>query len=117
VNRNGLAAALLAVAAVGSVVLVGQQAVMPSPRPTAEEACLSLADLQDVLEQSSLGDQAVLRARAARLADLLAEPSGQEGPAGSTAVARAILAVLDDPRATVADLEAAVAPVARSCRT
>ncbi|MCU0262603.1 MAG: hypothetical protein MUF09_02905 [Candidatus Nanopelagicales bacterium] len=116
-NRNGLAAALLVVAAVGSVVLVAQQAVMPSPRATSEEACLALADLQDVLEQSSLSDQAVLRARAARLADLLAGPSAQEAPSGSTAVARAIVAVLDDPRARVSDLEAAIAAIAWDCRS
>jgi hypothetical protein len=117
VRRNGLAAALLVAAAVGSAVLVAQQAITPSSRAASEEACPALADLQGVLEQVSVSDQAVLRARAARLADVLAGQSGEEEPSGSAAAARAIVAVLDDPRATVADLEAAIAPLVRSCRT
>ena len=116
-KRNSLAAALLVAAAVGSAVLVAQQAVTPSPRATSEGACPALADLQGVLEQASVSDQAVLRARAARLADVLAGQPREEEPSGSAAAAREIVAVLDDPRATVADLEAAIAPLVRRCRT
>jgi hypothetical protein len=116
VNRNGLLAASLVVAAGASAVLVAQQAVTASPRATPEQACLAAAELQEALGQSSVTDQAVLRVRAARLADLLAGQSGDQEPAGAVAVAAAIVGVLDDPRATVADLESAIAPMARSCR-
>jgi hypothetical protein len=117
VNRNGLAAALLGVAAAGSVVVVARQAVMPPAEVTPEEVCAALADLTDAVDQSSVTDQAVVRARAARLADLLVTQSGQDAPSGSLAVPRAIVAVLDDPRATVSDLSSATEPIARACRS
>jgi class 3 adenylate cyclase len=116
VNRPGIAAALLAAAAAGSVAMVARQWAEPVPGATPEQICLAVADLRDALDLSSLSDQAVLRARAAHVADMLAAPSLQDGPAGSKSVARAIVIVLDDPSATVADLVVAIEPIARQCR-
>ena len=72
-----------------------------------------MADLRSALDLSSVGDQAVVRARAAELADML----GSSAAKGSVdrAVARRMLAVLDDPGATLADLQLAVEPVAGPC--
>jgi hypothetical protein len=116
VNRQGIAAALLTVAAAGSIMLVAREWAEPAPGATSEQICAAVDDLRDALDLSSLADQAVLRARAANLADILAVPSLKGGPAGATSVAARIVAVLDDPGATVADLSEAVMPIARQCR-
>jgi hypothetical protein len=115
VNRPGIAAALVTLAAAGSVVLVARQWAEPVPGASSEQVCQAVAELQDALDLSSLGDQAVLRARASRLADLLADPAPKEESRVSVAVARDIVAVLDDQRSTVADLAGAIAPIARQC--
>lgn len=114
-NRPGVAAALLSVAAAGSLVLVARQWSAPVPVATSEQICAAVADLQDALDLSSLGDQAVLRARASQLADMLADPSPKKGPEVPRSVARDVVAVLDDRRATVADLAGAIAPIVRQC--
>ncbi len=115
-NRPAIGAALLTVAAAGSILLVGWEGAAPAPAATTGRICGAVTDLRDALDLSSLGDQAVLRSRAAHLADMLASPSPRDRPDGSVAVARQIVAVLDDPGATVADLAAAIEPIARECR-
>jgi hypothetical protein len=115
VNRPGVAAVLLAAAAAGSVLLVAWERAQPVTAATSDQICVAVASLQDALDLSSLGDQAVLRARAAHLADLLADPSPEDGPEGSASVAQDVVTVLDDSRATVADLAEAIAPVVTFC--
>jgi hypothetical protein len=115
VRFPGLAAILLATAAAGSVALVAAQWAQPAPAATAGQICEAVADLQEALDLSSVGEQAALRARAAKLVDLLTDPAPIEGPTGSESVARSILTVLDNPRSTVADLAAAIAPVVSQC--
>jgi len=113
VNRSELAAGLLTAAAAAAVVMVAQESVSTPAPVTAEQVCASVADLRSALDLSSVGDQAVVRARAAELADML----GDSPAKGSVdrAVARRMLAVLDDPGATLADLQRAVEPVAGQC--
>jgi hypothetical protein len=115
VNRPAVAAALLVAAAAGAVALLAVLWAQPVPAATGEQVCAAVADLQDALDLSSVGDQAVLRARAAQLADRLDDPAPRAGPEGSASVARDILRVLDDPRSTLADLAGAIAPVVRQC--
>ena len=114
-NRHVVAAALLTAAAAGSVVLVALEWSEPVPGATPGEICVAVADLRDALDQSSLADQAVLRERAAHVADMLGAPALKDGPKGSLAAARRIVGVLDDPGATVGDLAAAVEPIVRQC--
>ena len=114
-NRPGLAAALATVAAAGSLLLVARQWTSPVPVASSQQICVAVTDLQDALDLSSLSDQAVLRARASQVADMLADSSPPDGRAGSTAVAQDIVLVLDDRRSTVADLAEAIAPIARRC--
>jgi hypothetical protein len=115
VRRPGTAALLLAAAATGSVALVMAQWGQPVPAATSTTICVAVADLQDALDLSSVGDQAALRSRAAKLADLLTDPAPSDGPKGSASVARDILTVLGDPRSTVADLAVAISPVVGQC--
>lgn len=114
-NRPLVGATLLAVAAAASVLLVVREWAIPVPAATTERICVAVADLGDALDLSSLGDQAVLRSRAAHLADILAAPSPKDGPDASSAVAQRIVAVLDDPDATVSDLAVTIEPIARQC--
>ncbi len=114
-NRPVVAAALLTAAATGAVVLVLAEWVQPVPEATPAHVCVAVADLQDALDLSSVGDQAVLRARAAHVADLLRAPSRADLP-GSRPVARRMVAVLGDPGATVSDLATAIGPIVRECR-
>ena len=79
-NRPDVAAILLAAAAAGSVLVVAREWAQPVPVPTTEQVCRAAADLRDALDLSSLGDQAVLRARGAQLADLLAASSAEGWP-------------------------------------
>jgi hypothetical protein len=115
VNRPGIAAALVTLAAAGSLVLVARQWAAPEPVASSKQVCQAVAELQDAVDLSSLGDQAVLRARASRLADMLANPAPKGESKDKVAVAGDIVAVLDDPRSTVADLTRAIAPIARLC--
>lgn len=113
-NRSVGAAGLLAVAAAGAVGLVAREWITPGAPPSADEVCVAAADTLDALGQS-VGDQVVLRARAAHLADLLVDRSAQADGAESLATARRVVEVLDDPGATVSDLAAALDPIAQSC--
>jgi hypothetical protein len=115
VNRHGIGAALLSMAAAGSVVLVARGWDDPDPGASSAQVCVAVADLRDALDLSSLSDQAVLRERATRVADLLAAPSLKDEVQGAQPVAQQIVSVLDDPGATVADLAAAIAPIVRQC--
>jgi hypothetical protein len=115
VNRSVVAAGLLAVGAAGAVGLVVWESIGPATARTTDEVCAAAADVLDALG-GSVGDQVVLRTRAAHLADLLIGQSEQGSDAGPLASARRIVAVLDDPDATVADLSRAVLPVAEQCR-
>ncbi len=112
-NRSVVAAGLLTAAAAGAVMMVAQESVSTPAPVTVEQVCASVADLRAALDLSSVGDQAVVRARAAELADML----GSSAATGSVdrAVARRMLAVLDDSGATLSDLQRAVEPVAGQC--
>ena len=114
-NGQGIAAVLLTGAAVGSIMLVAREWAEPAPLATSEQICAAVDDLRDALDLSSLADQAVLRARASQLADMLADPPPKGVPEVSPSVARDVVAVLDDRRATVADLAGAIAPIVRQC--
>jgi hypothetical protein len=114
VNRSLVAAGLLTVAAAGAVGLVARESFGSATAPTAEEVCAAAADVLAALS-GPVGDQAVLRTRAAHLADLLLDQSQLEPDVGALASARRIVAVLDDPEATVADLSRVVTPVAERC--
>jgi hypothetical protein len=110
-----VAAGLLAVAAAGAVGLVARESFGSATPPTSEEVCAAAADVLAALG-GSVGDQVVLRTRAAHLADLLIDESEQQEPdPGPLASARRIVAVLDDPDATVGDLSRVVTPVAEEC--
>jgi hypothetical protein len=63
-----------------------------------------------------VGDQAVVRARAAALADALAaRAGGEDAVAGDGLVGQRLLRLLEDPGATVPDLVAVVEPLAEDC--
>ncbi len=115
-SQSRIASALIVLAALVAIGWIGRDWSEPSPRATGEQVCRALVDVVDALDGSSLGDQAVLPKRASELADLLSRR--QDGGAGATnpAAASRIVAVLEDPGATVADLEAVIAPIARQCR-
>jgi hypothetical protein len=114
VNRPLVAAGLLTLAAAGTVGVVVWEWAGPAPVPTTDEVCAAAADVLDALGDS-VSDQVVLRTRAAHLADTLIDRSAQDPDAISMATARRVVAVLDDPDATVSDLERVVTPVAESC--
>jgi hypothetical protein len=114
VNRALVAAVVLTLAATGAVGLVVRGWTGPAPVATTGEVCAAAAEVLDALGES-VSDQVVLRTRAAHLADLLIDRSAQDPDAGSLATARRIVAVLDDPDATVSDLRRVVRPVAEQC--
>lgn len=106
---------MMSLAAVVSVAWVVRDIAEPSQRPTSAEVCAVLADVREAMDVSSVGDQAVLPARAAELADMLSH--GRAGGAwawGPDAAVR-IVAVLDDSGATLADLADALVVVSRQC--
>ena len=113
-NRSLVAAGLLTLAAATAVGLVARESFGSARALTSDEVCAAAGDVLSALG-GSVGDQVVLRTRAAHLADLLIDESEQQPDAGPLASARRILAVLDDPDATVADLSRVVAPVAEQC--
>ena len=113
-NRSLVAAGLLTVAAVGTVSLVVRDWVEPGEAPSAAQVCAAAAEVLDALG-GSVSDQVVLRARAAHLVDVLIDQSVEQEDAASLATARRIVAILDDPEATVSDLAAAADPVATQC--
>ena len=111
-TRSVVAAGLLTVAAAGAVGLVARGWVTPVAPPSVDDVCVAAAQTLDALGQS-VGDQVVLRARAAHLADLLVDRASDD--TDSLAAARRVVEVLDDPGATVSDLSDAIAPIARQC--
>ena len=113
-NRAVVAAGLLTLAAAGTVGLVAREWSGPAATPTSAEVCAAAADVLDALG-ASVGDQVVLRTRAAHLADALIDRSAAESQGSSLATARRVVAVLDDPDATVSDLARVVRPVAEQC--
>ncbi len=113
-NRALVAAGALTLVAAGAVGLVAREWSTPAATPTSAEVCAAAADVLDALG-ASVGDQVVLRTRAAHLADTLIDRSAQDPEAGSLTTARRVVAVLDDPDATVTDLARVVRPVAEQC--
>ncbi len=113
-NRSLVAAGLLTLAAAGMVGLVAREWSGPAPTPTSAEVCAAAADVLNALG-ASVGDQVVLRTRAAQLADTLIDRSAEDPEANTQATARRVVAVLDDPAATVSDLARVVRPVAEQC--
>jgi hypothetical protein len=114
VNRSLVAAGLLTVAAAGAVGMVAREWGAPGRAPTTEEVCAAAEEVLDALGES-VGDQLVLRARAASLADVLIDRSGDDQDGAGLVAARGIVSVLDDTDATVSDLADAVEPVVRKC--
>jgi hypothetical protein len=114
VNRALVAAGLLTLAAAGTVGLVAREWSGPAETPTSAEVCAAAAEVIDALG-ASVGDQVVLRTRAAHLADTLIDQSAADSQDASLATARRVVAVLDDPAATVSDLARVVEPVAEQC--
>jgi len=114
VNASVVAAGLLTVAAAGAVTLVVRDWAAPGQASTAAEVCAAAAEVLDALG-GSVSDQVVLRARAAHLVDVLIDQSVEQEDAASLARARRVVAILDDPTATVSDLAGAVDPVATQC--
>jgi hypothetical protein len=114
VNRSLVAAGVLTLAAAGTVGLVAREWSGPTAPPTSAEVCAAAAEVLDALG-ASVGDQVVLRTRAAHLADTLIDRSAEDAEANSQATARRVVLVLDDPAATVSDLSRAVRPVAEQC--
>jgi hypothetical protein len=85
-------------------------------------ACDDLVALQQSLDLTSIGDQAVIRARAVQLAAALTAGGGQaqEGPeilgdALRLRILDRLQQVLDDSQATSRDLATALAPLAARC--
>ena len=114
-RATALAAGLLVLGAAGAVGAV--VAPRPAAQPDPGAACEALAELAEALDLSTIADQAVVRVRAAALADaLIAQGFGDGRPDGSAAaIGRRIIAVLDQPGATVADLVVVLDPVERQC--
>ncbi len=116
--RARLTAVLLAAAALAGVGLLGIAAARPQATPSAREVCRAVDDLTDTLDLSTSTDQAALRARAARVAALVAaraEADGSEQSDKDLAVAGQLIAVLDDPMATRGDLLRVLEPVVKDC--
>jgi hypothetical protein len=115
VRGPALAAGLLVLGAAGAVGLIVSP--WPGARPDPQGACRAVADLEDALDLTTIADQAVVRARAAALADaLITQGFGDGESGGAAAVAgRRIVEVLDHPGSTVADLIVVLGPVERQC--
>jgi hypothetical protein len=114
VNRSVAAAGLLTLAAAGTVGMVAREWVSPGQAPSSAEVCSAAADVLEATGDS-LGDQVVLRSRAARLADVLIARSTQAQEDASLGQARRVVAVLEDPDATISDLARVAQPVAEAC--
>lgn len=109
-----VAAALLAVGAVAGVAA----ALLPEPalHPDPGTVCSAVAGLDGALDLTSVGDQVVVRARAAALADALARrAAGADAGEQDAGAARALLDLLEDPGATAAQLVEVVQPLADGC--
>jgi hypothetical protein len=118
VTSPNLAAGLLVLGAAGAVAAAAWTAQGGPAHAQPEPACAALSGLVDSLDLASISDQAVVRARAAALADTLSGAgTATEGlRTGEAALAaRRVLAVLEDPAATVPDLVSVLGPVAGAC--
>jgi hypothetical protein len=118
VTSPNLAAGLLALGAAGAVVAAAWTVPGGPAHAQPEPACAALSGLVESLDLGSISDQAVIRARAAALADSLsgADPTtGPLRPGEAALAARRVLVVLEDPGATVPDLVAVLGPVAAAC--
>lgn len=110
---------ILAAAVLVGVGLLGFAVTRPLGTPTHQVVCQAADDLADTLDLTSWTDKAALRARAARLADLIsaraeARTEARES-AAELAVADRMIVVLSDPMATRAELEEVLRPVLVSC--
>ena len=106
--------ALISLAAAGAIAWAAWDVSQPHPATSADQVCAAVEQVRGAADLASVGDQAVLASRAAALADVLSR-SEPGGDGADVAAARAIVAVLDDPDATLDDLVVAIAPVARRC--
>lgn len=102
--------------AAGLVVLaaLGWAAVILTPDAlggSAPGACLARAQLEQAMAGTSVADQAVVRARAAALADALQ----RDATSASQAQADRIMSLLARPYATTTELRAAIATPKRTC--
>ena len=120
-NRPRLAASLLSLAAIVAIglVLAAPGGLRWQAHPGT--ACEDLAALSESLDLSSLGDQAVIRARAVQLAAALKASTDEdiEGAVTTDELQLQVLirlqAVIADRRATAHDLAVALLPLARRC--
>ena len=113
-SRAPAVAGLLALGATTAVVAV----LIPGPtlRHDPGSPCQAVVELDRVLGLASVGDQAVVRARAAALADALSRRAAGDDPGtGDAMVVQRLLVLLEDPGATVDDLVQVVEPVASDC--
>lgn len=103
---------MVAVAAVVAASWAVHDSSGPGRLTTTAQVCAVAAQVAASLDGSSVADRAALGARAAELADVLsrAEPSGAD-----PGTASAIVAVLGQESATVAELTDALAPVLELC--
>lgn len=103
--------ALGAVAAVSAVLLPGQPL-----HPDPGTPCPAVAGLDEAMDLTTVGDQVVVRARAAALADALAHRAAGDDPGRGDALrVQDLLDLLEDPGATVAELVDVVEPLAEDC--
>lgn len=99
---------------VGILAVVGWSVVILTPNlpvGPATGACPARAQLERAMAGTSVADQAVVRARAAALADAL----HREGTPSSSAQAARITSLLARPYATTTDLRAAIATPKPTC--
>ncbi len=117
VTRTMSVATLVAIAAMVSVAAV----VVPWDDPARQPAqpCVALRALESSLSDNSVTDQALIRARAARLsvsldrrADRLEAPDGVDAQ-----VAAGLRVLLVDPNATVKQMVTLLEPVSARCST
>lgn len=106
---------ILAAAVLVGVGLLGFAVTRPLGTPTHQVVCQAADDLADTLDLTSWTDKAALRARAARLADLISARAEARESAAELAVADRMIVVLSDPMATRAELEEVLRPVLVSC--
>ncbi len=121
-NRPRLAASLLSLAAIVAIglVLAAPGGLRWQAHPGT--ACEDLAALSESLDLSSLGDQAVIRARAVQLAAALKVSTADDGEGAVTTdeelqlrVLMRLQTVIADRQATAHDLAVALLPLARRC--
>ncbi len=113
-RRAPLAALVISAGAAAAIatVVVG----WPDRSVVEHPVCVTLTDLTQVMDLSSVRDQAELRARAAELVDaLLSHSDDTLSEQQAARIAERISAILADPGATVPDLTVSIEPVAQAC--